>query len=579
MPAFGDSAADRVRRASDIAEVVGETVALKRRGRKLFGLCPFHGEKTPSFSVDPEQQLFYCFGCHKGGNVFTFVMERDHRTFPEALRYLAERAGIALDGAVPEGAGAGRRDRLYRLLSELQGYYREQLSHHREALAFLQRRGLDVDSVEEWGIGFAPAEWTAAVGFLRRRRYNEREMTEAGVAAVRPQGGVYDRIRGRITFPIADPDGRVVGFGGRLLGDGEPKYLNSPDTALYHKGRLLYGAHRARAHWRDAMPVLVEGYFDVIALHRAGVNTAVASLGTALTADHARYLRRFGSQVMLAYDQDAAGREAALRAFPILARAGLTVFEAAPYRGKDVDELLLREGPEAVRRIVAEPVLFLTRRVQERVTAVRRDAAEKAAALQEMRPLLLAVDDPVERQGHLELVERLWAIEPKILAQALRKGQGGRPHNAENIRHNMVRQPEKIGLYKDEANLLAGLIQFPDRMEGVLTSLPELCKDMRWQAIRDAWDGLQNMPRADWVGSLPEGARELASEALMSDAPVDAGALTELVEALRRRRLAARWDALVRRAAQGPHDPALEQEIRELWPVIQEGKQRPRKEG
>jgi len=199
MPAFGDSAADRVRRASDIAEVVGETVALKRRGRKLFGLCPFHGEKTPSFSVDPEQQLFYCFGCHKGGNVFTFVMERDHRTFPEALRYLAERAGIALDGAVPEGAGAGRRDRLYRLLSELQGYYREQLSHHREALAFLQRRGLDVDSVEEWGIGFAPAEWTAAVGFLRRRRYNEREMTEAGVAAVRPQGGVYDRIRGRIT--------------------------------------------------------------------------------------------------------------------------------------------------------------------------------------------------------------------------------------------------------------------------------------------------------------------------------------------------------------------------------------------
>jgi hypothetical protein len=316
-----------------------------------------------------------------------------------------------------------------------------------------------------------------------------------------------------------------------------------------------------------------------MAFHRADVKTAVASLGTALTDEHARYLRRFGSQVTLSYDRDPAGREAALRAFQILARAGLTVFEVAPYAAKDVDELLLREGPDAVRQIVAEPVLFLTRRIQERAAAVRRDPAEKAVALRELRPLLMAVEDPVERQGHLEVLERVWAIEPRILAQALRRGQEGPPNNAGNIRHNMVRQPEKIGLYKDEVNLLAGLIQFPDQMEGVLTSLPELCKDVRWRAIVSAWDGLASMPAADWVGSLPEGARELASEALLTETPISMDGLVELTAALGQRREEARWQELMRRAATGVPDPSLEQEIRELWPHIQRAKQRPRKEG
>ncbi|MGC8488932.1 MAG: DNA primase [Clostridia bacterium] len=579
MPAFGESAADEVRRATDIADIVAESVQLSRRGKKLWGLCPFHGEKTPSFTVDPEQQLFYCFGCHKGGNVFTFVMERDHRTFPEALELLAERAGVVVAHDAGARSRSDRRDRLYNVLRELQSFYRGELRRHPEAGLFLERRGLDAAAVDDWGLGYAPDEWTAQAAWLRRQGFTDRELIDAGVSAERPSGGVYDRIRGRVTFPIADPDGRIVGFGGRLLGDGEPKYLNSPETAVYHKGRILYGADRARSAWRDAMPVLVEGYFDVIAFHRAGVKTAVASLGTALTDDHARYLRRFGGQVLLAYDNDAAGREAALRAFQILARAGLTVFEAASYDAKDVDELFREHGAKAVGELAAAPVLFLHRRIQERVADVRRDPAVKAVALRELRPLLLAIDDPVERQGHVELVERLWAIERRILAQALRAGQGGAPNNGRNFRHNMVRQPEKIGLYKDEVNLLAGLIQFPDQMEGVLTSLPELCKDVRWQAIVSAWDGVASMPAADWVGSLPEGARELASEALLTETPITMAGLVELTAALGQRREEARWQELMRRAATGAHDPALEQEIRELWPHIQRAKQRPRKEG
>jgi DNA primase len=579
MPAVGDSVADAVRRASDIIDIVSETVSLTRRGRKLWGLCPFHGEKTPSFTVDPEQQLFYCFGCHKGGNVFTYLMERDHRTFPEALELLAERAGISLGRDAGDRSRMDRRERLYGVLRELQAFYRAGLGRHPEARRFLEQRGLDAASVETWGIGYAPEDWTAGSDWLRRHGFSEREMLEAGVVAERPSGGVYDRLRGRVTFPILDPDGRVVGFGGRIIGDGEPKYLNSPDTTLYKKGRILYGAHLARPHLKDAMAVLVEGYFDAIALHRAGVKTAVAALGTALTEEHARYLKRFTTRVMLAYDNDPAGREAAGRAFPILARAGITVFQVEAYGEKDVDELLQAKGREAVHALIEEPVLYLTRRIQERAQDVRRDPAVKAAALRDLRPLLLAVDDPVERQGQIELLQRLWAVEPKIVAQALRRGQDRVPNNGQNIRHNMVRQPEKIGLNRDEVNLLAGLIRFPDQMEGVLTSLPELCKDARWRAIAETWDWRDSMPTADWVGSLPEGARELASEALLSDAPVSADTLTDLARALGQRWQESRWQDLMRRAASGPRDPALEEEIRELWPHIQEAKKRPRREG
>ncbi len=579
MPAVGDSVADAVRRASDIVDIVGETVLLTRRGRKLWGLCPFHGEKTPSFTVDPEQQLFYCFGCHKGGNVFTYLMERDHRTFREALELLAERAGMPLARDAADRSRIDRRERLYGVLRELQGFYRTALGRHPEASRFLDARGLDAVSVETWGLGYAPDDWTEGAEWLRRQGFTEREMLEAGVAAERQSGGVYDRLRGRVTFPILDPDGRVVGFGGRIIGDGEPKYLNSPETVLYKKGRILYGAHLARPHLKDAMAVLVEGYFDAIALHRTGVNAAVASLGTALTEEHARYLKRFTARVMLAYDNDAAGREAAGRAFVILARAGMTVFQAESYAEKDVDELLQAKGREAVQALMNEPVLYLTRRIQERAHDVRRDPAAKAAALRDLRPLLLAVDDPVERQGHVELLQRLWAVEPRVVAQALRRGQGRTPNGGPSGRPDMARPPEKVGVSRDEVNLLAGLIQFPDQMEGVLTTLPELCNDARWQAIAAAWDGRDRMPTADWVGSLPEGARELASEAVLSDAPVSADSLTDLARALGQRRQEARWQDLVRRAASGPHDPALEDEIRELWPHIQEAKRRPRKEG
>jgi DNA primase len=577
MPGYEPQVIDDVRRAVDIVDVVGETVALRRRGRKLWGLCPFHGEKTPSFTVDPDQQLFYCFGCHKGGNVFTYVMERDRRSFPEAVESLAERAGMAVSpAAAPQ---AGRRERLRALLAAAQEYFRQGLESNGAATAELARRGVDGDLARRFGIGYAPDSWDGLVGALGRRGFKPDEMVEAGVAASRPRGGVYDRMRGRITFPIPDADGRLVGFGGRIVGEGEPKYLNSPDTPLYQKGRILYRTDLSRLHWRDKPPILVEGYFDVLACHRAGLPEAVASLGTALTMDHVRYLRRFTDRAILCYDSDRAGVEAAERAFQMLAESGVAVLHMAIPSGKDVDEFLALAGAERVREEAARAMPYLTRRIQERAGDVRRDPASKAEAVRELKPLLLAVQDPVERQGHLQLLERTWALDPRILAQALRTKQGPEGNKPGNFRHNMGRQPEKFALPKDEVNLLGWLIQFPDQMEGVLTTLPELCKDARWSDIAAAWPVLQQMPLADWIGTLPVGARELAAEAAMAEVPASREAVNGLALALRRRRQEERWQELKRRAAAGPLDPDLEREIMALWPEIREAKQSPRKEG
>lgn len=574
----GPDVVARVQQASDLVAVVGETVVLRRRGKKLWGLCPFHAEKTPSFSVDPERQLFYCFGCRTGGNVFTYVMRRDGRTFPEALAYLAERAGIPLEG---ETGRPGRRARLLAVLAEAARRYRAWLADSergRAARAYLHERGVPAEWAERFELGYAPDGWDALAVALDRAGFTVEEAVEAGVLVRRAQGGAYDRLRHRLVFPIHDPDGRVVGFGGRALGGEEPKYLNLPDTPVFQKGQVLFGARWAREAWRTAPPVVVEGYFDVLAAHRAGVTSAVASLGTALTADHARYLARFADRVILCYDRDAAGAEAAARAFVVLAQTGLSVYVMEVPVGKDLDESLARAGPEAIRRAYAAAEPYLARRIRQEAYAVRVGAAEKAKALRALMPLIEAVADPVERAGFLQLVERVWALDHKTIAQALRRGQGA-GNNSRNSRHNMGRRQEKNGLPDDGIILLGLLLQFPDGLEGVLTTLPELCSDPRWVGIIEHWEDVGRMPVALWVETLPPPARELATAALAEDIDWPRSALATVVERLRRKWDEERWNTLQARAAQGPLDAELEAEIRRLWPRIRAAKQAERGEG
>ena len=305
----------RVRDAADMLEVVSEHVALKRRGRNWVGLCPFHEEKTPSFSVNPEKGLYYCFGCHAGGDVIDFVMRLNRMDFPEAVEYLARRFGVELPARSPDQLRRRRAaQRTAGILEEAQRFFVARLARPDAAAArrTLVERGFPEESWADYGFGYAPDDWRQLLEALGRR-HPVQALIDAGLAVTPDRGGQpYDRFRNRITFPIRATDGKLIAFGGRALGDTEPKYLNSPENDLFRKRSVLFMLDRARRAIADAGSVLVvEGYFDCLSLHRAGVTNAVATLGTSLTREHARLLRRLTPRVILAYDADAAGRRAA----------------------------------------------------------------------------------------------------------------------------------------------------------------------------------------------------------------------------------------------------------------------------
>lgn len=572
---------DRVRDATDIAAIIGETVTLRRRGQKLWGLCPFHAEKSPSFSVDPARQLFYCFGCQVGGNVFTFLMRRDGKSFPEALAELADRAGVALPD---RAAGAsGRRTQLLAVLAAAQQYFRHALASDsgQPGRTYLEHRGIPAAVADDFGLGWAPDAWEGLLSHLRRAGYSVADAVEAGVAVERDRGG-YDRLRGRVTFPIRDPDGRVVGFGGRAVADdATPKYLNTPETAVYHKGRLLYGADRARAAWSQGRaPIIVEGYMDVVAMHRAGLTEAVGALGTALTVEHVRYLRRFTNQVVCAYDRDAAGQEAMRRAFMVLAAEGVAVMSVDYGDAKDADELLARSGPEALSAAAAGRLPYLARRIRDGQAAVRVQPAAKARAVRELVELLDAMSDPVERAEYQALLESAWALERNSLAQRAAPKQGAGGNNSEKTRHNMRRSEVNLGPRDVEVNLLASLIQFPDRMEGVLAALPELCRDPRWDAIRTEWPALVESggdALASWLVRLPPQAQELVTAAAAIPWPVSGDLVMELARQVKAQWRDREWQHL--KSVADPNDPVVAAEISQLFREISASKRSPRREG
>lgn len=573
---------DQVRAATDLAAVVGETVTLRRRGQKLWGLCPFHAEKSPSFSVDPARQLFYCFGCQVGGNVFTYVMRRDGKSFPEALAELADRAGITLPAR--SGGGTGhRRTELLAVLAAAQQYYERTLRAEAGSpgRSYLAKRGVSEAIVREFGLGYAPDAWDDLLHALSHDGFAVRDIVDAGVAVERDRGA-YDRLRGRVTFPIRDPDGRVVGFGGRMVADREdaPKYLNTPETLVYQKGRLLYGADRARHAWTAGRaPIVVEGYMDVLALHQAGFAEAVGTLGTALTVEHGRYLRRFTDRVVCGYDQDAAGQEAQRRAFVVLASEGLDVRSLTYGDAKDADELLQRGGPQALARAVDGALPYLARLIRDGQSSVRAHPEVKARAVRDLVPLLEAMSNPVERDEYTSLLERAWGVDRKSLAQAQRSKQGSGGNNSEKSRHNMRRSEVNLGPQDVEVNLLASLIQFPDRMEGVWATVPELFRDPRWEALRNQWPELQRegASLATWLVSLPPEVQDLVTQAASVPWPVSSALVMELAQQVKAQRAKGEWQHL--KSVADPNDPVVTAEISQLFQEISARKRAPRREG
>ncbi|MCX7977016.1 MAG: DNA primase [Bellilinea sp.] len=442
------SAIDEIKARIDIVELVSETVKLRRTGKNYIGFCPFHANtRTPAFVVFPDSGTWRCFGqCNEGGDIFRYVMKKEGWDFSETLRYLAERAGVTLEAPSPrQQEQAEEHERLRSLLEEAVVYYRHQLLNTpagRQAMAYLQQRGIQPQTMEIFELGYAPDTWDAALNYLRSKGYSFEEIREAGLLTERPDGSGYDRFRHRIMFPIRDMNGKIAGFGARVLrAEDQPKFLNSPQTPLFDKGRLLYGLHLARKAIRaQDQAVIVEGYLDVIALHQAGFNNVVSPMGTALSEDQLRLLKRFTRRIVLALDADAAGEKATLRGLEVARQAfdhsdeivfdarGLLRHEArlqADLRvttlpaGKDPDDVVLND-PADWAKIVAEakPVVI---HVMESLASNRNvdDPKVKSEIARQVLTLINDIPDAVERDTYRQRLARLLKIDERALQAIL----------------------------------------------------------------------------------------------------------------------------------------------------------------
>lgn len=406
---------EEVRTRNDIVEVISGYVRLQKKGSNYFGLCPFHNEKSPSFSVSPGKQMYYCFGCGAGGNVITFLMEYENQTFPEAVRTLAQRAGIALpeaDDSKEARQADSRRAKLLEINKEAAKYFYYQLRTERGSVGmeYLRKRELSDETMNHFGLGYANKYSNDLIQYLKSKGYSEDLIRDAGLCNVDEKHGMYDKFWNRVMFPIQDINHRVIGFGGRVMGDGKPKYLNSPETEIFDKSRNLYGLNFAWTS-RKGNVILCEGYMDVIAMHQAGFTQAVASLGTAFTSGQASLLRRYANEILLSYDSDGAGVNAALRAIGILKEAGMTgrVINLEPY--KDPDEFIKALGGEEFQKRLdhAENSFFFELRQLQKNYDLS-DPEQKTAFHREIARKLCTFSEEVERENYIEAVAQKYHI-------------------------------------------------------------------------------------------------------------------------------------------------------------------------
>jgi DNA primase len=413
---------NRIRDRIDIVDIVGQHVSLTRAGQNLKGLCPFHQEKSPSFTVSPSRQIFHCFGCGSGGNVFTFLTRITGASFPETVRDLGRKVGIEVQEPTAEAGSQIQRANRTEHVNQVAGrWFVENLRDDRlgaEARGYLTGRGIEPGTIERFGIGAAPAEWDGLHKAMVKQGFTVDDLAAAGLVIPRDSGtGYYDRFRGRVMFTITDLRKRVVGFGGRVLGEGTPKYLNSPDTPLFKKGQTLFALDVAReAIARTKTVVVVEGYFDAIALHQAGLTHTVATLGTALTPEHVQVLRRFASKVVLLFDPDAAGVRAALRGLDLFVNSGLGVKVVTLPAGDDPDTYVRKEGPEAFVRLEQQAPSLLDFALEQNLKTAEASTIEgRIRSVDEILRILQKSEHPIEREERIRLVAERFGINQQRL--------------------------------------------------------------------------------------------------------------------------------------------------------------------
>ena len=463
---YPEELVEEVRSRNDIVDVISGYVKLQRKGSSYFGLCPFHNEKSPSFSVSPGKQMYYCFGCGAGGNVLTFIMEYENYSFPEALKFLADRAGVNLPEQEYSEEAKKQQDLRTAILevNKMAGkyyYYQLRTEAGKQGMEYLKNRRLSEETMQRFGLGYAPKYSDSLYRYLKQKGISDELLRQSGLMNVDEKRGMYDKFWNRVIFPIMDVNNRIIGFGGRVMGDGKPKYLNSPETKVFDKSRNLYGLNAARIS-RKKYIIVCEGYMDVISMHQAGFTNAVASLGTALTSQHASLLKRYTDEVILSYDSDEAGIKAALRAIPLLKEAGLTarVLKMSPY--KDPDEFIKELGTEAFQERIDQAqnsFLFEVSVLESQFDM--KDPESKTAFFREVSKKIAGFELEVERENYIEAIAEQYHTSFEGLRKMVLRYlmQGEMPSRPEVFR-SRKNSSRDDGIKKSQRMLLTWLTEY-----------------------------------------------------------------------------------------------------------------------
>jgi len=458
---------DEIRQRTDLVSLINEYIKLERRGKNMVGLCPFHNEKTPSFSVSPDKQLYHCFGCGASGNVFSLIMQMENLTFPEAAHYLARKAGVTVPEKKAQTGVESLKDKIYRLNELAARFYAYHLHNSeggKKAYNYLLKRGIKQEAIELFKLGYAPPGWTGFYNFALKKGAPPDLMVKSGLVSPGREKGYYDRFRDRVMFPIFNISGKIAGFGGRTMSEGDksgPKYLNSPETPVFDKGNMLYGLNLAREEIRRQKKAIVtEGYTDVITAYQAGIKNCVASLGTALTAEQGRLLRNQADTVVTAYDSDTAGQAATWRGLAILQSTGCLVEVAEMPEGSDPDTFIRKNGPEKFHDLVSEALPLIKYRLQQ--LKKRHDLTSDKGRIdfiEELMPFLLTAVNQIEQDYYLKKAAEILDIEEDALRRELKKRRSydKRKWKKEDLSKEI--EPQKISLRPEEKNILSLMLQ------------------------------------------------------------------------------------------------------------------------
>ncbi|MEG0297840.1 MAG: DNA primase [Clostridium sp.] len=445
---------EKIKQQNDIVDVISETVKLKRSGRNFSGLCPFHNEKSPSFSVSGEKQIYKCFGCGEAGNVISFVMKTRNMQFLDAVKHLADRAGIILENSESKNPIAIKKDKMFNVNVEAARFYFANLTREKKAMDYFVNRGITIETIRKFGLGYAKDDWNNLMFYLRKKGYSDELLYEAGLLSKSSKSDrCFDKFRNRVIFPVFDYRGKVIGFGGRVLDDSKPKYLNSPETLVFQKGTNLYGLNFAlKQTMKERYFIIVEGYMDVIALNQSGITNVVASLGTALTESQAMLLKRYADKVIIAYDADVAGQNATLRGLEVLRSVIHDVRVLSIPSGKDPDEFIRSNGKEAFIRLIDGAAPLIDYRLKKAEDGIDFKNSQSVIKYGDRVTEILANVNPVEKDVYIKKISENTGIKEQALYDVLSKEMTKIQNNNENMNN---KEENGTKLYVEPAFLKA----------------------------------------------------------------------------------------------------------------------------